>query len=93
VKKSNKDGQGCILSIYEGRHLDCSKNVLLGAHEIKWTKSVSKSRNIEITMQINTYGIIWVTAKGDTIKTFSIALNKGRLEEEELLRIAQEIQK
>ncbi|RZC36061.1 heat shock 70 kDa protein II [Asbolus verrucosus] len=86
---SNK---GCILSIYEGGHLDCNKNVLLGAHEIKWINSTAAKRDIEIIMQINTYGIIWITAKGDTIKTFSIALNKGRLDDEEIWKLSQEIQ-
>ena len=84
VKNSKQRRQGCILSVYEGGDLVCSKNVLLGAHEIKWIKPSAKNRNIEVTMQINNYGIIWITARGDTIKTFSIALNKGRLEEDEI---------
>lgn len=88
----NRKQKNCILSVYEGGHIDCNKNVLLGAHEIKWTQTIPKSRNIEVTMQINNYGIIWVTARGESIKTFSIALNKGRLEDEEILKISRQIQ-
>lgn len=93
VKVSRRSNQGSILSVYEGDHLDCNKNVLLGAHEIRWIKQSTIKRTIEINMQINTYGIIWVTARGDTIKTFSIALNKGRLDDEEIQSIMKEIEK
>ncbi|XP_044252518.1 heat shock 70 kDa protein II-like [Tribolium madens] len=87
----NRKQKNCILSVYEGGHLDCNKNVLLGAHEIKWTKT-TKNRNVVITMQVNNYGIIWVTARGESIKTFSIALNKGRLEDEEITNLSRLIQ-
>lgn len=93
VKVSRRSNQGSILSVYEGDHVDCNKNVLLGAHEIRWIKQSSVKRTIEITMQINTNGIIWVTARGDTIKTFSIALNKGRFDDEEIKSIMEEIEK
>lgn len=93
VKVSKRNNQGSILSVYEGDHLDCNKNVLLGAHEIRWIKQSTIKRTIEISMQINTYGIIWVTARGDTIKTFSLALNKGRLDDEEIESIMKEIEK
>ncbi|EFA08256.1 heat shock 70 kDa protein II [Tribolium castaneum] len=88
----NRKQKNCILSVYEGGHLDCNKNVLLGAHEIKWTATTKKNRNVEITMQINNYGIIWVTARGESIKTFSIALNKGRLEDDEIRKLSRGLQ-